>query len=106
MERLYVVTRSDLPPGLQLAQSVHAARQFAEEHPKLDRAWFRGSNNIVCLSVPDEPALRELVRSAERESPASSFLEPDLGGALTAVALGDGARKLVGNLPLALRSVG
>jgi hypothetical protein len=103
MEKLYIVTRQDLPPGLQIPQSVHAAQRFAEEHPELYGAWYRGPNNVVCLSVPDEPALRSLLGRAPEEVPHSAFEEPDLGGELTAIALGGKAKKLVQRLPLALR---
>ncbi len=105
MERLYVVTREDLPPGLQLAQSCHAVSQFSDNYPELYREWLHGANNIVCLAVPDEPALQALIGRAREKSPTSFFIEPDLGGELTAIALGDAAKRLVSRLPLALREV-
>jgi peptidyl-tRNA hydrolase len=81
----------------------HAARQFAEEHPDIEGTWFRESNTIVLLEVPDEATLRELAsRARDRGVAASEFSEePDLG--LTALALGPEGRRLVSSLPLALK---
>jgi hypothetical protein len=38
--KLYIITRSDLPPGARCAQSCHALRAFVEAHPVVDRSWF------------------------------------------------------------------
>lgn len=104
MDRLYIVTRSDLPPGARIAQAVHAAFQIASESPSLVACWLRDSGNLVVLEAPDEPALVALQARAELAGiPASLFRETDLGGAATALALGTGARRLVASLPLALR---
>jgi peptidyl-tRNA hydrolase len=101
-EKLYIVVRADLKPGLQAAQACHALRLFSAEHPEEDRAWYEGSNNLVLLQVPDE---RELLALREKADgcPASLFREPDLGGEATALAFGPAARKTVSNLPLLLR---
>jgi peptidyl-tRNA hydrolase len=102
--KMYVIARADLDPGMQLAQSCHALRLFTAEHPALDREWYEESNNLVCLAVPDEKALKALCRSAESAGvPYSRFHEPDLGNSLTAVALAPAGTGLVGSLPLALR---
>lgn len=103
--KLYVVTRRDLRPGAQAVQACHAARQFAAEHPDLERAWFEASNTLALLAVPDEPALAQLAaRASARGLRVAAFREPDLGDALTAIALepGDGARRLCAGLPLTL----
>jgi hypothetical protein len=47
--------------------------------------------------------MRLLVRAHGLGVPSASFREPDFGGALTAIALGAGAQKLVSSLRLALR---
>ena len=99
--KLFVVGRQDLPPGLRVAQMFHAARQFAEDHPEVEGTWFRESNTIVLLEVPDEAALRELASRAEGVPTSEFSEEPDLG--LTALALGPDARRLVSSLPLALK---
>ncbi len=106
MNKLRVITRADLAPGAQAAQLVHGALQWAADHPDLVRAWMAESNTVVLLAVRDEAALRALLRQAEeRGVVASVFVEPDLGGALTCIALGPGeaAQRLCARLPLALR---
>lgn len=104
MDRLYVVTRSDLKPGAQLAQSCHAVASFAVAHPEAHRAWATGEANVVCLSAGDELELERLLEQAARAAlPSAAFREPDLGGELTAIALAGDAARLVSTLPLALR---
>ncbi len=101
MDRLYVIVRSDLPHGAQLAQACHALSAFACEYPELHRAWHTGGQNLVALQVADEEALAALFERASVERAA--FHEPDFGGALTAIALGGGARRQVSSLGLALK---
>jgi len=99
------VTREDIDPGYQIAQSCHAMRQFTEEHPELDSEWFAVSNYVACLSVPTEKDLEDLLRRAQEKGiPASSFKEPDIDNQLTAIALapGDAARRLCSSCRLAL----
>ncbi len=103
--KLYVIVRADLPPGLQIAQSIHAARQFAADHQAVEQEWFRKSNTVAVLSVPDETALRKLKTKAEMKGVQySEFREPDLSDSMTAMALAptDAARRLCRALPLAL----
>jgi peptidyl-tRNA hydrolase len=103
-DKLFIVTRADLPPGARAAQLAHAALAFAFEHPEIAGAWHRGSNNIVLLEAKDERALVELWRRAWDENvPYSVFTEPDFGDATTAVAIGPEGWRLVSSLPLALR---
>lgn len=103
MEKLYVVTRRDLPPGAQAAQLLHAFRAFVAEHPEIELAWFRGSNTITLKSVADERELRDLATEAFAAGVKhASFREPDLGNALTAVTLEPRGAPLVRRLPLAL----
>lgn len=102
--KLYIVTRSDLKPGAQVAQSCHALRLFAEEHAHVDRYWYAKSNNLVCLAAKDESALQAIVARARAEGVAvSEFREPDFGDAVTAVAIEPDGAWLVANLPLCLR---
>jgi peptidyl-tRNA hydrolase len=104
MKKLYVITRSDLRPGAQLAQSCHAVAAFALAHPEAHRAWAGGEANIVCLSVAVEDELAALLEQARgRGLPTAPFYEPDLGGELTAIALAGAGAALVASLPLALR---
>ena len=99
------MTRSDLSPGLQAAQSCHALRLFGDEHPALERSWFRTSNRLVLVGIEGEPALRCLLAQARDAGVcASAFVEPDLDDALTSIALQPGAKasRLCRRLPLLL----
>lgn len=90
MEKLYVVVRSDLPPGDQAVQSVHAALQYARDHRDWT-AWSDSSNCLALLAVADEKELQDLLnRAADRGLKSSYFREPDLGHSMTAVALEPG----------------
>ena len=105
IEKLYLVTRRDLPPGSRVAQVAHAFREYIEHFPAAEKAWYETSNTLVCLEADDEAALRTLVEQAlNRDVPVAVFEEPDLGGALTAIALGPSAKSLVRHLDLALAS--
>jgi hypothetical protein len=95
------VTRGDLPPGDQAVQAAHAALEFAARYPEL-RPW---SGALVLLAAKDELELTWLCAEAYRSGcPLAAFHEPDLGYALTAVALGSSAGALVRRYPLAFSS--
>lgn len=101
-DKLYIVVRADLYRGMKLPQACHAMRAFADEHPELELAWFRSSNTIVVLEVPDQVALEALQRrSVAKGLRTSVFREPDLGGAATALALEPAASSMLSSLPLA-----
>jgi len=105
VERLRLITRADLPAGAQAAQLAHAVVAFHAEHPELAERWRTASNTLVLLAVRDEGALAQLLVRARRAGiPAAPFHEPDIEGALTAIALAPGAeaRRLCRGLPLAL----
>lgn len=104
-DRLYVVLDGTLPPGLQLSQALHAARAFAAAHPEREAAWYARSNTVAVLSAADGDALAALAQQARAlDVPLATFREPDLGGRLTAIAVGPGADagRLCRGLPLAL----
>ena len=102
--KLYGVVRGDLPPGLQAAQLGHALVAYVLARPRETARWHTESNNLVCLSVPDEAALAALAASIAAEGlPVVCFHEPDLDDSLTAIAVGAEARRLLSNVPLALR---
>jgi hypothetical protein len=101
------VTRRDLPPGSQAVQAAHAALEFAVAYPEIFVEWHRASNTLVMLATPDEASLSWLCADAAASGlRLIPFYEPDLGDALTAVALEPAARRLVAHLPLALYSRG
>jgi peptidyl-tRNA hydrolase len=105
MEKLYIIVRNDLSPGLQVAQACHALREFIADHPKLDQEWHTKHKNIVVLQVSDIRGLSELADDCARASvPCSRFNEPDLGGELTAIACAPEAMPMLSSLPLALRA--
>lgn len=106
MERLYVVTRSDLAPGAQLAQSCHAVSAFAAAFPDEHKAWHEHGQNLVVVAVTDEQKLGGLLDSIEDvlDIECAAFFEPDFGNALTAFAVSGEASKLLSSLPLALRA--
>lgn len=102
-EKLYVVVRADLPPGLQAAQAMHAQREFAAEHPEIEARWHRESNTVAILSVPDEDALAYLLDGLSDALCFTPFREPDLGGSLTAICVEPKGGQALRHLPLALR---
>jgi len=106
MTKMYVITRADLSAGLRAAQSCHALRQFVADHPASDRRWYEHSNNLVVLEARDQQHLQQLAdQLGQAGCEVAAFREPDLGGELTAVAaLGEGAKRCVSSLPLALRA--
>lgn len=82
---------------------MHAALDFTFEHPAVARDWHKASNTLVVLAARDELALLWLAADAADAGYAHTmFREPDLGDALTAVALEPAAHRLVRKLPLAL----
>lgn len=105
MSKLYLITRRDLSPGAQLAQSVHAMREFVEEYPEIERVWYKNSNTIVILSVDTVDDLYYLVdKASELDIKFSRFFEPDLGNELTAIVLepSENSKMLCRGLKLAL----
>ena len=105
MQKLYIVVRSDLAPGAQLAQSNHATAEFSVAYPEAFRDWAANQRNIVCLNIQGEAALADLLKLAKAKGvPCAAFHEPDFGDELTAVALGEGGDKLTSCLPLALKT--
>lgn len=105
-QKLYVVTRRDLPPGSQAVQGMHALVEFIMYWPQLSHEWYKDSNHLCFLSVANEAELNRLVGMAARVDVAyTTFREPDLSMSLTAVVLEatDKAGALVSDLTLALR---
>ncbi len=87
-DKLYLVTRRDLAPGYQGVQSCHAIRQFSADHPDQDLEWFKVSNTLAWLSVDNEIELmRLLINANDKGLKWSAFREPDVGGAITAIAI-------------------
>jgi peptidyl-tRNA hydrolase len=97
-----------MTPGQQATQATHAAINFTFEHPARASPWFKESNTLVLLQVPDEYALKQLTWKAEdRGISFTAFREPDIGNLITAVALepGEQTQKLVKNLKLLFHEI-
>ena len=97
MDKLYVIVRSDLKPGLQTAQALHAGMSWCKIYDEVP-------TNVVVLSVPaleDLSVLGDQLR--DKACRSFCFHEPDLNDQATAIAVGGEASKFLANLPLALR---
>lgn len=108
MQKLYVVVRGDLKPGLMLAQSCHAAVGFRHEHEDVAKQWIEESNYIVVLSVKNEDELYSLICKAKTLNiKVSIFREPDINNEITAIALapGEKTKEICSKLKLALRDI-
>jgi Peptidyl-tRNA hydrolase PTH2 len=87
-------------------QSIHAAMQFAFEHPEVNKVWYENSNYLGFLSVANENELMELAEQAvANDIHVSIFREPDVDNEVTAIAIAPGpkSKKLVSKLDLALK---
>jgi len=103
-DKMYVVVRSDLDFGSQLAQALHGARLFAAEHAQIEHDWYNGSNTIVVLKATDESHLQDLSDKATVSNIQwSMFREPDLHNQATCLVLAPGhkTRRICQNLQLA-----
>ena len=97
------MTRADLAPGTQTCQAIHAAFDFSVTFPDLTARWHSASNTIVVLAVRDELALSWLCADADTAGLRIVRVhEPDLDGALTAVAIEPAGAGLVRGVRLAL----
>lgn len=97
MKRLYVVVRSDLPSGLQMAQACHAALEFGRVHGEREDV----GDNLVVLHARDEQHLKELTDAGMMSAALAVFREPDLGNEVTAVSFNGDAQRMLSSLPLA-----
>ena len=87
-----------------MPQAVHAAIQFANDYPREQERWFKASNTVVILAAKDEQSLYKLTEKLDLNGlKYSKFFEPDIGNALTAVAIvpSSCAKRFCSNLPLA-----
>jgi hypothetical protein len=97
MKRLYVVVRADLPIGLQMAQSCHAAREFSYKFPEVELG-----ENLVVLQAQNEGELLRLWLEGDQRS-GVLWREQDVGNQYTAMAYSGRERKHLSSLPLAGR---
>ena len=98
-EKLYIVVREDLTPGLKIAQSAHALSSFEWKYPTVYKDWYETSNNLVVLQHADP---EEIAKKLEGEDfRVARFYEPDLDNQLTAISVEPSARKKLSSLRLA-----
>lgn len=96
-----------MPIGYQIPQAIHGAIEFANEFKKEHQEWFTNSNSIITLSAKNERELWQFSeRLEEKNIKHSRFFEPDIGYALTSIAIvpGLGVKKLCSNFPLACKN--
>ena len=104
IKKLYTVTRGDLTPGYQIAQSGHAISQFFLEHPEKARQW--NNSYLISLSIENEESLQKLLNKLlEKGISVSYFQEPDIDNQLTSISFEstDVSNRLVSSLPLSLK---
>ena len=102
---MYVVVRADLPAGAQCAQACHGLMAFAMQYPITAQYWYRKSNNLVVLQVPNEACLKNIaLRASDEGFDYSVFHEPDFDDTITAIAIEPAGKRILSNLSLALKA--
>jgi hypothetical protein len=94
---MYIVTRKDLSVGMQFAQTAHAAMEWLKDYAVDD-------DTVIVLTVDTQTQLHELlldIISEHGSDEVSWFREPDLDGALTAIAMPSYVKHSLRKLPLA-----
>ncbi len=90
-DRLYAITRADLPVGARAAQVGHALIGFTT-------LYGSPCENLVVLQVRDKEALEKL--SVRLNGRVVCFREPDFGDELTAIAAGPECWRALSSIPL------
>lgn len=91
---------------MQIAQSIHAFREFCEQHTDIEKRWYVNSNYIVVLAAKDLTHLNQIIcQCQEADVKIAIFSEPDMDNQITAITIepGDISKKIVRRLPLALK---
>ena len=95
-----------MPPATQACQVAHAALEFFLSYPRLTADWHASSGALVLVAARDELDLSRIrVDVAAAGLRAASFCEPDLDGALTAIAVEPAGWRFLARLPLVLATV-
>lgn len=101
-----VVTRQDLTPGQQLAQTNHASIEFILKHREIAESWHSISNYITVLAVKDQDELKMLIKKClDAQLELTIFREPDLNNDITSICIepSDTTQRLTSHIPLALK---
>lgn len=102
-DKLYLVVRKDLSPAQQAVQAAHGLAEFSALHWEIFSSWRADSSTLALLEVANEEELQALlVQATYRGVEAAEFREPDLGGEITAVAVGPRGKRLCRGFRLAL----
>lgn len=98
--KLRIIVDSTLTIGQQVAQSLHAAIEFSQEHPEKTREWHERSNSVIALRTDDLESFLSECRA--KSIVHSCFYEPDMGNRLTAIAIEptQESRRMTASLPL------
>lgn len=81
--KMYIVVRKDLSKSQQAVQGGHALAEYLLLNK--DHSWTNGT--LVYLGVRNENELKDLSKKLKSdEIHHESFLEPDIGNQLTAIA--------------------
>lgn len=97
-EAMHVLVDEKLPLGLAAAQALHAARRMQELHSAREQRWYETSNTVVIHRAPDPGGMAQELR--QLGAAVAPFVDPDLGAAITAVAVLGAARRVFRDLPL------
>ena len=92
-----------------MVQSMHSLADFAHELPQFFKSWKDNSNYLISLATQDEQSLETYYNKLRAcGAPIVAFREPDINNQLTAICFYGlpHYRKLVSNLPLALKTGG
>lgn len=108
--KLVTVTRRDISPGYQMAQSTHATADIVyklafSKDSQLLHDWKRVSNSVINLSVKDIEELETIYNKFKDEVTIVKFFEPDIDE-YTSIGfiLHKDQRKKLSHLPLSLRN--
>jgi peptidyl-tRNA hydrolase len=103
--KLHIVIRSDISVADQAVQACHAVVQFMVQYPESARSWYAQSNTLVLLAAKDEHELQRISDKAfDLGVQTATFKEPDLGNAITGIALEPSSKnhRICRGLPMAL----
>lgn len=99
--KLYVVVREEFQQGFQIAQAIHAFREFVEHHKEVESNWYKESNTIVVLKTSKENLDLLVEKAKENNFSYSIFKEPDIENETTAVAFGPESKEILKKIKLA-----
>lgn len=105
-DKFFLIVRSDIAVGRASAQLVHAAIEFCLQYPTELLSWYKNSNYVAVLAVPNEIELMRLIVAAtDNHIKHCAFREPDLDNRYTAIAIeaSQASRTLTKNLKSAFK---